>query len=131
MHESEAMRDLSSQTRKHVGSQGHKTDGTWRPYMLQQAHNLCLLPIPVIDDVLQRDIYAGFWQLGVNEEDIQKTTKTPPQHFREPWKKYLKTFYKFVVRSILTISSSIPRQKKNIQITYKKCSTSSNEQGLA
>ena len=61
MHESEAMRDLSSQTRKHVGSQGHKTDGTWRPYMLQQAHNLCLLPIPVIDDVLQRDIYAGFW----------------------------------------------------------------------
>ena len=63
-----------------------KVDGTWRPCIDYRRSNEFTIqdcyPLPVIEDVLQRvskgkistqiDLYAGFWQLGVNENNIKK-----------------------------------------------------------
>ena len=69
-----------------------KADGTCRACVDYRRLNKLAIrdcyPLPVIDDVHQRvskgkifaqtDLYARFWQLGVNEKDIQNTACVSP-----------------------------------------------------
>ena len=69
-----------------------KADGTWRPCIdyrkLNDMTTRDCYPLPNIDDVLLRvakgkiftqpDLYSGFWQIKIKDDDIEKTAFVSP-----------------------------------------------------